>query len=225
MCESVATLCLPMPQLSFMVSTPLFPALSLPFEMAGHQLHDMMHSLLQSIATVSGSPGSGGPNLQLSPQMMQPMKLVPSPSHPRRPPTHGGTPAASPLPSPPTWKEPCDLLQPPPHVCQWLTSNFPPDISDTKVQRTSRCALGRTSANLIQTRVIGPGPHPGRGKPLLPVTLNSTPTTTHSPATQFLATPLPPISHCPPFHSPVLPNRRRHRTSFLFLATRTASAT
>ena len=48
--------------------------------MAGHQLYDMMHSLLQSIAagTVSGSPGSGGPNLQLSPQMMQPMSLVPS---------------------------------------------------------------------------------------------------------------------------------------------------
>ena len=42
----------------------------------------MMHSLLQSIATgtVSGSPGSGGPNLQLSPQMMQPMNLVPSPN-------------------------------------------------------------------------------------------------------------------------------------------------
>ena len=34
---------------------------------------------------------------------------------------------------------------------------------------TSRRALGRTSANLIQTRVIGPGPHPGRGKPLLPL--------------------------------------------------------
>ena len=50
--------------------------------MAGHQLYDMMHSLLQSIATgtVSGSPGSGGPNLQLSPQMMQPMNLVPSPN-------------------------------------------------------------------------------------------------------------------------------------------------
>ena len=49
--------------------------------MAGHQLYDMMHSLLQSIAagTVSGSPGSGGPNLQLSPQMM-PMNLVPSPN-------------------------------------------------------------------------------------------------------------------------------------------------
>ena len=78
---------------------------------------------------------------------------------------------------------------------------------------TSRRALGRTSANPIQTRVIGPGPHPGRCKPLLPVTLNSTPTTTHSQATQFLATPLPPISRCPPFHSPVLPNRRRHRTS------------
>ena len=90
---------------------------------------------------------------------------------------------------------------------------------------TSRRALGRTSANPIQTRVIGPGPHPGRCKPLLPVTLNSTPTTTHSQATQFLATPLPPISRCPPFHSPVLPNRRRHRTSLLFLATRTASAT
>ena len=78
MCESVATSCLPMPQLSFIVSTPLFPTLSLPCEMAGHQLYDMMHSLLQSIAagTVSGSPGSGGPTLQLSPQMMQPMSLT-----------------------------------------------------------------------------------------------------------------------------------------------------
>ena len=65
------------------VSTP-FPTLSLPFEMAGHQLYDMMHSLLQSIAagTVSGSPGSGGPNLQLSPQMMQPMSLAP-PTNPQ----------------------------------------------------------------------------------------------------------------------------------------------
>ena len=82
MCESVATSCLPMPQLSFIVSTPLFPTLSLLCEMAGHQLYDMMHSLLQSIAagTVSGSPSSGGPNLQLSPQMMQPMNLVPSPN-------------------------------------------------------------------------------------------------------------------------------------------------
>ena len=45
------------------VSTP-FPTLSIPFEMAGRQLYDMMHSLLQSIAagTVSGSPGNGGPN-------------------------------------------------------------------------------------------------------------------------------------------------------------------
>ena len=76
MCESVATSCLPMPQLSFIVSTPLFPTLSLPCEMAGHQLY------LQTIAagTVSGSPGSGGPNLQLWPQMMQPMSLVPSPN-------------------------------------------------------------------------------------------------------------------------------------------------
>ena len=90
---------------------------------------------------------------------------------------------------------------------------------------TSRRALGRTSENPIQTRVIGPGPHPGRCEPLLPVTLNSTPTTSHSPATQFLATSLPPISRCPSFHPPVLPNRRRRRTSFLFLATRTASAT
>ena len=82
MCESVATSCLPMPQLSFIVSTPLFPTLSLPCKMAGHQLYDMMHSPLQSIAasTVSGSPGSGGPNLQLSPQMMQPMSLAPSPN-------------------------------------------------------------------------------------------------------------------------------------------------
>ena len=65
------------------VSTP-FPTLSLPFEMAGHQLYDMMHSLLQSIAAgaVSGSPGSGGPNLQLSPQMMQPMSLAP-PTNPQ----------------------------------------------------------------------------------------------------------------------------------------------
>ena len=51
-----------------------FPTLSLPFEMAGHQLYDMMHSLLlQSIATstMSGTPGSAGPNLQLSPQMLR----------------------------------------------------------------------------------------------------------------------------------------------------------
>ena len=42
--------------------------------MAGHQLYDMMHSRLRSIATgtMSGTPGSAGPNLQLSPQMMQP---------------------------------------------------------------------------------------------------------------------------------------------------------
>ena len=50
--------------------------------MAGHQLYDMMHSRLQSIATgtMSGTPGSAGPNLQLSPQMMQPTSPVPSPS-------------------------------------------------------------------------------------------------------------------------------------------------
>ena len=44
----------------------------------------MMHSLLQSIAAgaVSGSPGSGGPNLQLLPQMMQPMSLAP-PTNPQ----------------------------------------------------------------------------------------------------------------------------------------------
>ena len=55
--------------------------------MAGHQLYDMMHSRLQSIATgtMSGTPGSAGPNLQLSPQMMQPTSPVPSPSQRPRP--------------------------------------------------------------------------------------------------------------------------------------------
>ena len=59
-----------------------FPTFSLPCEMAGHQLYDMMHSLLHNIATgtASGSPGNCGPNLQLSSQMTQPMNLVPSPN-------------------------------------------------------------------------------------------------------------------------------------------------
>ena len=56
MCESVAKSCLPMPQLPFIVSSPLFPTLSLPCKMAGHQLYDMMHSLLQSIAAGTVSP-------------------------------------------------------------------------------------------------------------------------------------------------------------------------
>ena len=91
------------------------------------------------LTTPDTSPQDGSPALPLPTRIADDSQPPPAPpthgGNPPAPSTHGGTPTPPPLPSPPTWKEPRDLLQPPPHVCQWLTNNFPPDISDTKVQR------------------------------------------------------------------------------------------
>ena len=68
----------------------------------------------------------------------------PSPPHPRRHP--GGF-------SPPLSAHLEGALRPaptPPHVCQWLTSNFPPDISDTKVQRCTSQKISKESKQTLK---------------------------------------------------------------------------
>ena len=105
--------------------------------------HHLLHPQPPANSTASLLPTSNPPRHHPS----APVPFLPPPplSSSALPPPTAPLPPRPPLPTmaprrllpppPPTWKEPCDLLQPPPHVCQCLTSNFPPETSDTKVQR------------------------------------------------------------------------------------------